>query len=113
MAQFEFNEFGACTNPNKYGTDWRNKIETAQRQDGKWVFGISMQFDTPDMESRSFAASLTEKEAYETERDAAMAAIQHICNSANKRFPRGDPGRKSIDDCIEYVFDKFNQLTLF
>lgn len=114
MKQFELNDCGICTNPNKYGLDWRNEIKTMRCPDGKWVFGISYQLDTPDCEGGGFGAWKNDKNRYDTEREAAMAAIRTIEKRiAYRKIPRGDKRRAGIDACMTYVFDTFNQLTLF
>lgn len=110
--QFEFNDSGVCTNPNKYGLDWRNEIRTAQLPNGKWVVGFSYQFD--DCEGGGRGAWAKDTDLYDTEREAAMAGIRYFeKRAAMRHFERGDKRRAGIDACIEYVYTMFNQLTLF
>lgn len=113
MKEFIFNDCGICTNPNRYGIDWRNEIKTALRPDGKWVFGWNYNFDTPDQEGGCYGCSLINRETFDTERDACMAGISYLRKVASRRFIQGHRGRASIDACCDKIFDQWNQLTLF
>ncbi len=114
MKEFNINSNGVCTNPNTYpeGSNMFNCVKTALFPDGKWRYGYCFQFDRADYYGGSCGAT-DHAEGYDTEKEAALAAVKLLQAIADKQHKRGDKKRMSIDMCCEKVVDAFCQLELF